>query len=154
MIEKTDEEKLMEMINGLLPEFIRMRDQLNSAIMEMEFYRNLHTESGTTKVAKLIMKICTEHFQVSKSQIESKSREIDPRMVRQVFMALTRKLTKLPLAKVGAMVGKDHTTVLHACKVVENPTDPIHEHYVTIQNQVQRALIHVEIENKKGGLLL
>jgi len=153
LIEKTDEEKLIEMINGILPEFIRMRDQLNGVIMEMEFYRNLRTESGTTKVAKLIMKVCISHFDVSKSQIESKSRETDVRMARQIFMALTRKLTKLSLARVGAMVGKDHATVVHACNVVENPTDPIHEHYLMIKNQVQRALIHVSIESKEQGLL-
>lgn len=144
----------MEMINGVLPEMIRMRDQLNVVIMELDFYKNLHTESGTTKVAKLIMKVCTAHFDVSKSQMESKSRDTDTRMARQIFMALTRKLTKLSLAKVGAMVGKDHATVVHAIKVVENPSDPTHEHYVTIHNQVQRALIHVEVESKKGGQLL
>ena len=136
----------MEMINGLLPEIIRMRDQLNGVIMEMDYYRTLHSEAGHTKIAKIVMAACTAHFGVTQSGIESKSRDTDIRMARQIFMVLTYKLTSLSLAKVGAMVGKDHATVSHAQKVVDNSSDPAHDHYKDIEKQVQRALTNVEGE--------
>ena len=140
---------MQEMIDGLLPELIRVRNNLNSVIMEMDFYKTIHSESGETKIAKIIMLAATEHFGVSKSAIESKSRETNTRMARQIFLALTKELTNKSLAAVGAIVGKDHATVIHAKKVVNNQNDPIHTHFLTIKRQVQRALLNVEVESKR-----
>jgi len=148
--EKTEEQKLLATIDGLLPEMIQMRDNLNNVIMEMTYYRSARQEKTHIKIAKLIMVATTDYFNVSKSQIESKSRDTDVRMARQVFMVLTKKLTTLSFAKVGAIIGKDHSTVMHSEKVVNNSTDPIHEHFLIIQHRVERALLTVEVERKKA----
>jgi chromosomal replication initiation ATPase DnaA len=151
--EKTEEQKLLETIDGLLPELIHMRDNLNSVIMEMSYYRTARQEKTHVKIAKIIMAAVTDYFGIFKSQIESKSRDMDIRMARQIYMALTKELTTLSFAKVGATIGKDHATVMHAQKVVNNSTDPIHEHYIIIKHRVSQAMINVEAENKKEGLL-
>jgi chromosomal replication initiator protein len=39
---------------------------------------------------------------------------------RQVAMYLARELTSLSLPRIGAAFGRDHTTVLHACRKVED----------------------------------
>ena len=148
--EKSVEEKMLETIDGLLPEMIRMRNNLNSIIMEMDFYKTMHTESGETKIAKIVMLSATSHFGVSKSAVESKSRDTDTRMARQIFLSLTKELTSKSFARVGAMIGKDHATVMHAKKVTNNSNDPIHSHFLEVKIQVQQALLNVDVEKLKA----
>ena len=115
--------------------------------------RSVEEEKTHIKIAKLVMVATTDYFNVTKSAIESKSRDTDVRMARQIFMVLTKKFTTLSFAKVGAIIGKDHSTVMHSEKVVNNQNDPIHEHFLIIQNRVERALLTVEVESKKAGQL-
>lgn len=59
-------------------------------------------------------------FQVAPSELQSRRRTQGIVMPRQVGMYLTRKLTRLSLAQIGAYFGgRDHTTVLHACDKVK-----------------------------------
>ncbi|MFO0964203.1 MAG: helix-turn-helix domain-containing protein [Gemmataceae bacterium] len=60
------------------------------------------------------------YFQVKAKDLQSKRRYHNVLLARQVGMYLTRKLTKLSLEQIGAHFGgRDHTTVLHACRKVE-----------------------------------
>lgn len=59
-------------------------------------------------------------FQVDAEQLQSPSRLRNILLPRQVSMYLARKLTGLSLEQIGAWFGgRDHTTVLHACRKVE-----------------------------------
>jgi chromosomal replication initiator protein len=52
--------------------------------------------------------------------LRSATRQRQVREARQVAMFLARELTGLSLVKIGAYFGgRDHTTVLHACRKVE-----------------------------------
>ena len=53
--------------------------------------------------------------------IESRAREIV--YARAIYYKLCREFTKQPLSAIGREVGKDHATVLHACKTVNNLMD-------------------------------
>lgn len=46
-----------------------------------------------------------------------KKESVEP---RQVAMYIARKLTSYSFAKIGAFFKKDHATVMHACKAVDN----------------------------------
>jgi chromosomal replication initiator protein len=60
------------------------------------------------------------HFQVEPKQLRSRRRSRDALVPRQVGMYLARQLTELSLEQIGAYFGgRDHTTVLHACRKVE-----------------------------------
>jgi chromosomal replication initiator protein len=60
------------------------------------------------------------YFQVEPRQMKSSSRLRQALWPRQVSMYLARQLTPLSLAEVGAFFsGRDHSTVLHACRKVE-----------------------------------
>ena len=53
--------------------------------------------------------------------INGKSRRKEIALGRQIIMYLTRELTSLPLSAIGKQIGKrDHSTVVHACKTIEN----------------------------------
>jgi len=58
-------------------------------------------------------------YNVSVEQLKSRSRKRSVTFPRQVGMYLTRKLTDQSLADIGALYNRDHSTVLHAIKVID-----------------------------------
>ena len=68
-----------------------------------------------------IQKTVSEYYRVRLSDMSGKSRSRSIARPRQVAMALSKELTGKSLPEIGqAFGGRDHTTVLHACrKVVE-----------------------------------
>jgi chromosomal replication initiator protein len=68
------------------------------------------------------------HFGVSVRNLRAATRQRNILVARQVAMALARELTGLSLVRIGAYFGgRDHTTVLHACRKVERDRagDPV-----------------------------
>jgi chromosomal replication initiator protein len=60
------------------------------------------------------------YFQVEPRQLQSRARSRSALLPRQVGMYLARQLTELSLQQIGAYFGgRDHSTVLHACRKVE-----------------------------------
>ena len=60
------------------------------------------------------------HFQLDPRQLQARDRSRHVLLPRQVGMYLARKLTPLSLQQIGAYFGgRDHSTVLHACRKVE-----------------------------------
>lgn len=62
-----------------------------------------------------------EYYHVKDESVYSSSRKRDIVLARQVAMYLTHKhLPNLSLARIGQCIGsKDHSTVLHACRTIE-----------------------------------
>lgn len=66
-----------------------------------------------------IQQIVAEHFKLSVAQLTSASRTGDVAWPRQVAIHLARELTSASLPAIGrAFGGRNHATVLHACKRV------------------------------------
>ena len=60
------------------------------------------------------------YFQVEPRQLQARSRTRQALLPRQIGMYLARQLTELSLQQIGAYFGgRDHSTVLHACRKVE-----------------------------------
>jgi chromosomal replication initiator protein len=60
------------------------------------------------------------HYQLDPKELQARDRSRHVLLPRQVGMYLARKLTSLSLQQIGAYFGgRDHTTVLHACRKVE-----------------------------------
>ncbi|MEK7191160.1 MAG: chromosomal replication initiator protein DnaA [Pseudomonadota bacterium] len=67
-----------------------------------------------------IQKIVAEYYKIRISDLHSKSRVRQVARPRQVAMALAKELTEHSLPEIGeAFGGRDHTTVLHACRKVK-----------------------------------
>ena len=59
-------------------------------------------------------------FQIKESELKSKRRTKNLVMPRQIGMYLCRELTKASFPEIGAAFGgKDHSTVIYACKQIE-----------------------------------
>ena len=66
-----------------------------------------------------IQKTVAEYFKIKTSDMHSKKRSRNIARPRQIAMALAKELTQLSLPDIGeAFGGRDHTTVLHACRKV------------------------------------
>ena len=70
-----------------------------------------------------IQKIVSDYFQMDVDTLQSKTRKRHIVQARQLAMFFAKKFTKASLASIGSQIGKrDHATVLHACKTVDNLT--------------------------------
>lgn len=68
-----------------------------------------------------IQKVISEYFQMDIETLQSKTRKRHIVQARQLAMFFAKKYTKASLAAIGSQIGKrDHATVLHACKTVDN----------------------------------
>ncbi|MGB0948660.1 MAG: chromosomal replication initiator protein DnaA [Marinirhabdus sp.] len=85
-----------------------------------------------------IQKVVSEYFQMDVGTLQSKTRKRHIVQARQLAMFFAKKLTKASLASIGTQIGqRDHATVLHACKTVDNlaSTDKQFQKYVDDLNK-------------------
>ncbi len=68
-----------------------------------------------------IQKAVCDYFQMDLETLLSKTRRRHIVQARQLAMFFAKKYTKTSLASIGSQIGdRDHATVLHACKTVDN----------------------------------
>jgi len=85
-----------------------------------------------------IQKVVSDYFQMDVATLQSKTRKRHIVQARQLAMFFSKKLTKASLASIGSQIGqRDHATVLHACKTVNNlsSTDKQFNKYVEDLNK-------------------
>jgi chromosomal replication initiator protein len=68
-----------------------------------------------------IQKVVCDYFSLPLELMKSKTRKREVVQARQIAMYFSKSLTKSSLATIGMHCGgKDHATVLHACRTVNN----------------------------------
>ena len=112
--------------------------ELEGALKRVEAYSKFHKRTITIELAKEALKdlLASQNKQVSIENIQktvaefyrikvidllSKKRTRVISRPRQIAMCLARELTQLSLPEIGVAFGdRDHTTVMYACKTIEN----------------------------------
>jgi chromosomal replication initiator protein len=90
---------------------------LISLIAQASFNRKEFTLSLTKKIV-------SNYFELDVATLQSKTRKRHIVQARQLAMYFAKRMTKASLASIGSQIGKrDHATVLHACKTVDNLTE-------------------------------
>jgi chromosomal replication initiator protein len=80
----------------------------------------LHEEAKRTLSIDAIQKKVAEHFDIRLADMTSRRRPQNVAFPRQVAMFLSRTLTDQSLVDIGeSFGGRDHGTVMHACKLIE-----------------------------------
>lgn len=75
-----------------------------------------------------IQKTVAEYYKVKMADLLSKRRSRSVARPRQMAMALAKELTNHSLPEIGdAFGGRDHTTVLHACRKIEQLREETHD---------------------------
>jgi chromosomal replication initiator protein len=81
----------------------------------------LHEEGRMTISIEVIQKKVAEHFDIRLADMTSKRRPENIAFPRQIAMYLSRQMTESSLNTIGeAFGGRDHGTVLHACRLVKD----------------------------------
>lgn len=115
--------------------------ELEGALISLLAQSSLNKKSITLELAKqmidkfvkntarevsidYIQKVVCDYFDLPMELLKSKTRKREVVQARQIAMYFSKKMTKSSLANIGAHCGgKDHATVLHACKTVNNLMD-------------------------------
>lgn len=101
--------------------FSRFTNQPLSIDMAQDALKDLLALHQKLVTLESIQKTVAEYFKIRVSDLLAKKRTRSVARPRQIAMALAKELTSHSLPEIGeAFGGRDHTTVLHACrKVVE-----------------------------------
>ena len=112
--------------------------ELEGALQKIEAYCSFHTKAPTLEVVRdalkdllslqktaitieMIQKTVAEFFKLKLADMYSKRRPASIAIPRQIAMYLSKELTQKSLPEIGyAFGGRDHTTVLHAVKKIQN----------------------------------
>lgn len=79
--------------------------------------KNTKKELSVTDIQNRV----SEYFQMDLDTLQSKTRKRHIVQARQIAMYFSKQLTKSSLSSIGKQIGdRDHATVLHACKTVNN----------------------------------
>jgi len=82
-----------------------------------KFVKNIKREVSIDYIQKVV----SDYFEMDVATLQSKTRKRHIVQARQLAMFFAKKFTKASLASIGSQIGKrDHATVLHACKTVDN----------------------------------
>ena len=94
--------------------------ELTNEVVEHLLKDILNEEARHAITIEQIQRRVAEHFDVRLADMTSKRRPANIAFPRQIAMYLARELTKASLNEIGdAFGGRDHGTVLHACKLVK-----------------------------------
>ena len=75
-----------------------------------------------------IQKTVAEYYKIKVADLLSKRRNRSVARPRQIAMALSKELTNHSLPEIGdAFGGRDHTTVLHACRKIKSLREETHD---------------------------
>jgi chromosomal replication initiator protein len=118
--------------------------KLNLEAVERLLSDLLHEETLTKVTVDQIQKKVSDFYQVRISELIGRRRTSAIVFPRQVAMYISRTLTSDPLKSIGdAFGGRDHGTVIHACKQVE--------HMMEQDESVKRGVEYLIKQLSQGG---
>jgi chromosomal replication initiator protein len=116
--------------------------RLGLDMVEGLLHEILHEEGRHTITIEVIQKRVAEHFDIRQADMLSKRRPENIAFPRQVAMFLARQLTESSLNTIGeAFGGRDHGTVLHACRLVKDRMEVdanVRQAVTYLEKQLQR----------------
>lgn len=106
-------------INSLLAYSVVYNSMVDMRLAQRVIQRAVKIDDKPLTIDEILEKVCN-HFNVSVSAVNGRSRKQDLVTARQVSMYLAQKYTKMPASRIGKLVGgRDHSTVIHSCSRIE-----------------------------------
>lgn len=122
--------------------FSGLQEQAITVDFAKETLKNFLTQASHSLTVEAVQKEVANYFNVKLADLKSPKRHQAIARPRQIAMYLARKLCKASYPELGQRFGgKDHTTVLSACRKIENlvQTDPKTRHTI---EELERHLAH------------
>lgn len=108
--------------------------------MAKTILKDLIEEDERPLTGEYIQKIVCEYFGLKPADIKARKRTKEVALPRQIAMYITKHLTELSLSDIGkSFGGKDHATVIYACKQVEERRSKDEAFNRIIENLMKKA---------------
>lgn len=96
------------------------KKEINMDLVVEAIQDYVSADAEHTVTLSYIVDIVADHFSLTPQEIYSKNRSKNIAYPRQIAMYMCRKYLNMSLVDIGKAIGdKDHTTVMHACKKIE-----------------------------------
>ena len=114
---------------------------IDLAMAERVISKAVRVNEKEITVEDIVHSTC-EYYHIKDESIYSSSRKRDIVLARQIAMDLTHKhLPNLSVARIGQQIGsKDHSTVLHACRTIEEQLE--------VDKAIEGAIEDIEVKIK------
>jgi chromosomal replication initiator protein len=94
--------------------------EVDMALVRQVISQTVRIENRLLSVEEIQKTVCT-YFHLEQALLQTASRKREIVQARQITMYLAKKYTESSFSQIGKIVGgKDHATVLHACKTVKD----------------------------------
>ena len=125
-----------------LKAYIEIQQKVPTIPVVQNFIRDIVSDpqKEPIKIEQIISEV-SRNYSVQESDILSNRRPANIAFARQVAMYIAKETTELSYKSIGESFGKDHTTVLYACTIVEKRMK---------QDESQKDTIEEIIKNIKG----
>lgn len=116
----TNVREMEGVLNSLLAQSILNKKTITMDLAKKMIDQIVHNSAKEISI-DYIQKVVCDHFELPVEKINSNTRRREIVIARQLAMYFAKKHTKASLAAIGSQCGKrDHATVLHACKTINN----------------------------------
>jgi chromosomal replication initiator protein len=114
-----------------------MNRDLTVEVIEELLNDVIHEEGRTTVTVEIIQKKVADQYDLRFADMTSRRRPENIAFPRQIAMFLARELTDLSFSAIGeAFGGRDHGTVLHACRLVKDRME--------LDGQIRQVVTHLK----------
>ncbi|GHC69593.1 helix-turn-helix domain-containing protein [Limoniibacter endophyticus] len=104
--------------------------------------RHITSKRRKQQACEAMADITAAIFNISSTKIRSGERSLDISRIRQIAMYVSHVALGLSMSEVGKGFGRDRTTVLHACQVIEElRDDPQFDELITMAERVACAAV-------------
>ena len=129
---KSNIRELEGSLNKLIALSRLKKKQINMDLAIEAIQDYVSADAGHTVTPSYIVDIVADHFSLTPQEIYSKNRSNKIAYPRQIAMYMCRRYLNMSLVDIGKAIGdKDHTTVMHAVKKIE---DDIAKDDASLQN--------------------
>lgn len=111
-----------------------------------KIYDSIHQK--VQKEENIFLQKASECFDIPVKEIKGRGKPFEIVFARQLCVVAMRICTPKTLKKIGEIVGKDHTTVLHSLKVIKNDYN-----FVPERKEMIRTYISL-LDNRHQNLML
>jgi len=107
-------------INRLTAHCRLLGQKISEELVEQTLSELFQTRPKQKVSVENILKTVSTMYEVRVSDLKGTSRKQNIALARQVAMFLAKEMMQESLVMIGASFGKTHSTILHACKTIEN----------------------------------
>lgn len=118
---KTNIRKLEGALLRVVSDTSLIGSELNISLAERVLQDFIIGEEKTSVNIDTVQKVVAEYFDIRVADMKNNRRPKSIAYPRQIAMYLSKGLTKYSLSEIGeAFGGRDHSTVIYACRLIEN----------------------------------